>query len=183
MPRPPKLPIKPEDEEPALRKLETEAPWYALLSRRAGDMAIILLARGLLGLACAGIGGFGVWYTFWNSVSGAASTDQQFIGTLALVVGIPSGLATALLWRNGESPRRVRRTFAAIALLTAIVAPFVAGHIQGVHTYYGLFGGVLRLPVIAVSESLMTMLVASAVAANVVSAALMTYRMARYGEM
>ena len=161
----------------------TERPWRATLSRRAGDIAIVLLARGSLGLAAAGIAGFGVWYTFWNSVSGGATTDQQFIGTLALVVGVPSGLATAALWRNGESPPRVRWTFAAVALLAAIVAPYIAGQIQGVHTYYGLFGGVLRLPVIDVADSLMTMLVASAAAANIVSAALMTYRMARYGEV
>ena len=166
-----------------MNKLRTKRPWHATLSRRGGDMALILLARGLLGIIAAGIAGFGVWYTFWNSVSGGATTDQQFIGTLALVVGLPSGAAAAALWRNGESPRRVRWTFAAAALLTAVAAPYVAGQIQGVHTYYGLFGGVLRLPVIDVADSLMTMLVASAVAANLVSAALMTYRMARYDEI
>ncbi len=160
-----------------------DRPWHAPLSRRAGDIAIVLLARGSLGLVVAAICGFGVWYTFWNSVSGAATTNQQFIGTLALVVGVPSGLATAVMWRNGESPPRVRWAFAAAALLTAILAPFVAVQIEGVHTYYALFGGVLRLPVIDVADALMTMLVTSAVAANVVSAALMTYRMARYGEV
>lgn len=166
-----------------MSRLGTENPWYASLSRRAGDIAIVLVARALLGLACSVACAFGVWYTFWNSVSGAASTDQQFIGTLAFVVGVPAGLVAAVIWRNGESPRRVRWTFAAIAVLAAVAAPFVAGHIQGVHTYYGLFGGVLRLPVIDVSESLMTMLVVSAVAVNLVSAALMAYRMARHGEM
>lgn len=160
-----------------------DRPWHAPLSRRAGDIAMVLLARGSIGLVAAAVCGFGVWYTFWNTVSGGASTDQQFIGILALVVGIPSGLATAIIWRNGESPPRVRWTFAAIALLTAILAPFVAVQITGVYTYYALFGGVLRLPVIDVADALMTMLVASTVAANVVSAALMTYRMARYGEV
>ena len=111
------------------------------------------------------------------------SQGRHFIATLALVVGVPSGLITASLWLNLESPRRIRWLFALIALGVAVAAPYVVVLVKGVNTYYGLFFGVLRLPVIDVADSLYTMLIASSVAANVVAAILATYRMTKYREI
>lgn len=153
------------------------------LIQQAGDIVLILLARGLLGLACSAISGFVVWLGIWSYVHGPALTGTTFIALLALVVGIPSGLITAILWNNAESPRLVRWVFALVALGVAVVAPYVVMLIKGVETYYGLFGGVLRLPVIDVSDALYTMLVTSSVAANAVAAILATYRMAKHREI
>ena len=102
---------------------------------------------------------------------------------LALVIGTPSGLITALLWHNAESPRRIRWLFAFIILGVAVAAPYIFVLIKGVKTYYGLFFGVLRLPVIDVADALYTMLIVSSVAANIFAAVLATYRMARYREI
>ena len=143
----------------------------------------MLLARGLLGLACSAISGFVVWLAIWSYVHGPALTGTTFVATLALVVGTPSGIVTAILWLNTESPRRIRWLFALIALVVAVVAPYVFMTVRGVETYYGLFWGVLRLPVIDVADALYTMLITSAVAANAVSGALAAYRMARYREI
>ena len=151
--------------------------------REAGDICLVVLARGLLGLACSAVSGFIVWLAIWSYVHGPALTGTTFVATLALVIGTPSGLATAILWRNAESPRRTRWLFAIIAVLVAIVAPYLIMTVRGVQTYYGLFGGSLRLPVIDVSEALFIMLLWSAVAANVVSGALAAYRMVRYREI
>lgn len=150
---------------------------------QAGDIVLVVLARGLLGLAFSAISGFVVWLAIWSYVHGPALSGSTFVAILALVVGTPSGLAAALLWRNAESPRRVRWSFALTALAVAVVAPYVVMQVKGVDTYYGLFGGVLRLPVIDVTDALYTMLVSSAVSTNVVSAALATYRMGRYREI
>jgi len=154
-----------------------------LLLDQAGDIGLVLLARGLLGLACSTICGFLAWLAIWSYVHGPALTGSTFIATLALVVGVPSGLITAFLWLNLESPRRIRWLFAFIALGVAIAAPYLVVLVKGVNTYYGLFFGVLRLPVIDVADSLYTMLIASSVAANVVAAILATYRMTKYREI
>ena len=155
----------------------------SLLLQQAGDIGLVLLARGLLGLACSAICGFVVWLAIWSYVHGPALTGTTFIATLALVVGVPSGLITAIMWHNAESPRRVRWLFALLILVVAVASPYVVVLVKGVNTYYGLFFGVLRLPVIDVADSLYTMLVASSVAANVFAAALATYRMAKYREI
>ena len=144
---------------------------------------MVLLARGLLGLACSAISGFVVWLAIWSYVHGSALTGNTFIVTLSLVIGVPSGLITAILWHNLETPRRIRWLFALIALGVAIVAPYLVVLIKGVNTYYGLFFGVLRLPVIDVSDSLYTMIIASSVAANAVAAVLATCRMSKYREI
>ena len=151
--------------------------------REGGDIGLVLLARGLLGLACSAISGFIVWLAIWSYVHGPALSGNTFIATLAFVVGVPSGLVTAILWHNLESPRHIRWLFASIALGMAIVGPYVVGLLQGVNTSYGLFFGVLRLPVIDVADSLYTMLIASSVAANAIAAILATYRMYRYREI
>ena len=153
------------------------------LLQQAGDIVLVLLARGLLGLACSAISGFVVWLAIWSYVHGPALTGTTFVALLALVVGIPSGLITAILWNNAESPRLVRWVFALVALIVAVAAPYVVMLIKGVETYYGLFGGVLRLPVIDVSDALYTMLITSSVAANAVAAVLATYRMAKHREI
>ena len=151
--------------------------------QQAGDIGLVLLARGLLGLACSAISGFVVWLAIWSYVHGPALTGTTFMATLALVVGTPSGLVTAILWHNAESPRRIRWLFALISLAVAVVAPYVVMTVRGVETYYGLFWGVLRLPVIDVADALYIMLITSTVAANAVSGVLAAYRMARYREI
>ena len=163
-------------------------PWIDRIETRlhlqqAGDIGLVLLARGLLGLACSAISGFVVWLAIWSYVHGPALTGTTFVATLALVVGTPSGIVTAILWHNIESPRRIRWLFALIALVVAVAAPYVFMMVRGVETYYGLFFGVLRLPVIDVADALYTMLITSTVAANAVSGALAAYRMARYREI
>ena len=155
----------------------------SLLLQQAGDISLVLLARGLLGLACSTVTGFIVWLAIWSYVHGPALTGNTFIVTLALVIGIPTGLVTAILWHNAESPRRIQLLSAFIAVGMAVSAPYIFVLIKGVKTYYGLFFGVLRLPVIDVADSLYTMLIVSSVAANVVAAALATYRMAKYREI
>ena len=164
-------------------KLHRYRTYLNVVAREAGDIGLVVLARGLLGLACSAISGFIIWLAIWSYVHGPALTGTTFIATLALVVGIPSGLVTAILWNNLESPRRVRWLFAFVALGVAVAAPYIVVLIKGVETYYGLFFGVLRLPVIDVSDSLYTMLIASSVAANAVAAVLATYRMAKYREI
>lgn len=151
--------------------------------REGGDIGLVLLARGLLGLACSAVSGFVVWLAIWSYVHGPALTGSTFVAILALVVGTPSGLITAIIWHNSESPRRIKWLFPFVILGVAVAAPYIFVLIKGVKTYYGLFFGVLRLPVIDVSEALYTMLIASSVAANVVAAVLATYRMARYREI
>ena len=151
--------------------------------REGGDIGLVLLARGLLGLTCSAISGFVVWLAIWSYVHGPALTGTTFIATLALVVGVPSGLITAILWNNLESPRRIRWLFAFIAVGVAVAAPYVVVLLKGVETYYGLFFGVLRLPVIDVADSLYTMLIASSVAANGIAAVLATYRMSKFREI
>lgn len=151
--------------------------------REGGDIGLVLLARGLLGLACSAISGFVVWLAIWSYVHGPALTGTTFVAILALVVGTPSGLITAIIWHNSESPRRIKWLFAFLILGVAVAAPYLFVLIKGVKTYYGLFFGVLRLPVIDVSEALYTMLIASSVAANIFAAVLATYRMARYREI
>ena len=134
-------------------------------------------------MACSTVVGFVVWLAIWSYVHGPALTGTTFIATLALVVGIPSGLVTAILWNNMESPPRVRWLLAAITLGVAVAAPYTVVLIKGINTYYGLFFGVLRLPVIDVADSLYTMLIASSVGANAVAAIMATYRMSRYREI
>ena len=151
--------------------------------REGGDIGLVLLARGLLGLACSAISGFVVWLAIWSYVHGPALTGNTFIATLALVIGVPSGLITAILWHNLETPRRIRWLFALIALGVAIAAPYLVVLIKGINTYYGLFFGVFRLPVIDVADSLYTMIIASSVGANAVAAVLATYRMSKYREI
>lgn len=151
--------------------------------REGGDIGLVLLARGLLGLACSAVSGFVVWLAIWSYVHGPALTGTTFVALLALVIGTPSGLITALLWHNAESPRRIRWLFAFIILGVAVAAPYIFVLIKGVKTYYGLFFGVLRLPVIDVADALYTMLIVSSVAANIFAAVLATYRMARYREI
>ena len=151
--------------------------------REGGDIGLVLLARGLLGLACSAISGFVVWLAIWSYVHGPALTGTTFIATLALVVGVPSGLITAILWNNLESPRRIQWLFAFIAVGVAVAAPYIFVLIKGVETYYGLFFGVLRLPVIDVADSLYTMLIVSSVAANGIAAVLATYRMSKFREI
>ena len=169
--------------ENALKSSLRERIGSSLILQQAGDIGLVLLARGLLGLACSTISGFIVWLAIWSYVHGPALTGTTFVATLALVVGTPSGLITAILWNNAESPRRVRWLFAFLTLGMAVAAPYVVMLIKGVETYYGLFFGVLRLPVIDVSDALYTMLIASSVAANFFAAVLATYRMARYREI
>ncbi len=155
----------------------------SLILQQAGDIVLVLLARGLLGLACSAVSGFIVWLAIWSYVHGPALTGTTFVATLALVVGTPAGLITAILWNNAESPRRIRWLFAFIALGVAVGAPYIFVLIKGVETYYGLFFGVLRLPVIDVADSLYTMLIVSSVAANAVAAIMATYRMAKFREI
>ena len=143
----------------------------------------MVLARGLLGLVLSAIAGFVAWMGIWPYVLGPALSEPRFVITLALVIGTPSGLVTALLWRNSESPPRIRWLFALVSLAVAVATPCIVMLVKDVHTYYALFGGAIRLPVIDVADALFTMLVSSAVAANVVSGALATYRMARYREI
>ena len=166
-----------------LNRLRTYRTRSAYLLRDVGDIGLVVLARGLLGLALSAIAGFVVWLGIWPYVHGPALSEPRFVAMLALVIGTPSGLATALLWRNSESPRRIRWLLALVALAVAVVTPCVVMLIKGVQTYYGLFGGSIRLPVIDVADALFTMLVSSAVAANIVAGALATYRMARYREI
>lgn len=166
-----------------LTRLRTTRNYLDTIMREAGDIGLVLLARGLLGLACSAISGFLVWLAIWSYVHGPALTGTTFVATLALVVGIPSGLVTAILWHNLESPRRVRWMFALVALSVAVAAPYVVMLVKGIETYYGLFFGVLRLPVIDVADALYTALIASSIAANVVAAVLATYRMSRYREI
>lgn len=166
-----------------MTRLRTARKYLDAILREAGDIGLVLLARGLIGLACSAISGFIVWMAIWSYVHGPALTGTTFVALLALVVGIPSGLVTALLWHNAESPRRVRWLFAFLILGMAVAAPYLVVLIKGVKTYYGLFFGVLRLPVIDVSDALYTMLIASSVAANIFAAVLATYRMARYREI
>ena len=166
-----------------MTRLRTTRNYLDTILREAGDIGLVLLARGLLGLACSAISGFLVWLAIWSYVHGPALTGTTFVATLALVVGIPSGLVTAILWHNAESPRRIRWMFALIALGSAVAFPYVFMVVRGVETYYGLFFGVLRLPVIDVADALYVMLVTSSVAANAVAAVLATYRMAKYREI
>ena len=147
------------------------------------DIGLVLLARGLLGLAFAGICAFGSWTIIWPYVQGPALSGARFVGTLALVVGIPAGVAAAIIWRNAESPRRIQCVFALASIVVGVAAPYAVMQIKGVETYYGLFRGTVRLPVIDVSDALLTMAVASAVAVNVVSGLLAAYRMYRYREL
>ena len=167
----------------SLKRLRRGQIGSSFLLQQAGDIGLVVLARGLLGLACSAISGFIVWLAIWSYVHGPALTGTTFVATLALVVGIPSGLVTAILWHNLESPRRIRWLFALIALGSAVAFPYVVMLVKGVKTYYGLFFGVLRLPVIDVADALYVMLVTSSVAANAVAAVLATYRMARYREI
>ena len=166
-----------------MTRLQTARNYLDIILREAGDIGLVLLARGLLGLACSAVSGFLVWLAIWSYVHGPALTGTTFVATLALVVGIPSGLVTAILWHNAESPRRIRWMFAFIALGAAVVFPYVFMLVRGVQTYYGLFFGVLRLPVIDVADAVYVMLVTSSVAANAVAAVLATYRMAKYREI
>ena len=166
-----------------MTRFRTARNYLDVILREAGDIGLVLLARGLLGLACSAISGFLVWLAIWSYVHGPALTGTTFVATLALVVGIPSGLVTAILWHNLESPRRIRWLFALIALASAVAFPYVVMLVRGVETYYGLFFGVLRLPVIDVADALYVMLITSSVAANVVAAVLATYRMAKYREI
>ena len=155
----------------------------ASVRRYIGDIALSAIARGVLGLVFAGVAGLFFWFFLWRYVQAPAATETRFIATLALLIGIPEGLATAIVWRNAESPRRVRWAFAAAALLAAVAAPYVAMQIRGVQTYHALFGGSVRLPVIDVADALGAMIVSSALAANAVAGALAVYRMARYREI
>ena len=166
-----------------LNRLRTYRTRSAGIIQQAGDITLVALARGLLGLACSAVSGFLVWLAIWSYVHGPALTGSTFAATMSLVIGTPSGLATSLLWRNAESPRRIRWLFTLVTLAVAVIAPYVVMLIRGINTYYGLFGGSLRLPVIDVSDALFIMLVTSAVAANCVAGALAVYRMARYREI
>lgn len=166
-----------------MTRVRTARNYMDAVLREGGDIGLVLLARGLLGLACSAISGFIVWLAIWSYVHGPALTGSTFVAILALVVGTPSGLITALLWYNAESPRRIRWLFAFLILGVAVAAPYLFVLIKGVKTYYGLFFGVLRLPVIDVSDALYTMLIASSVAANIFAAVLATYRMAKYREI
>ena len=166
-----------------MTRLRTTRHYLDIVLREAGEISLVLLARGLLGLACSAISGFLVWLAIWSYVHGPALTGTTFVATLALVVGIPSGLVTAILWHNAESPRRIRWMFALIALGSAVAFPYVFMLVRGVETHYGLFFGVLRLPVIDVADALYVMLITSSVAANAVAAVLATYRMAKYREI
>ena len=166
-----------------LTMLRTARNFLDAMIREGGDIGLVLLARGLLGLACSTVSGFIVWLAIWSYVHGPALTGTTFVAVLALVVGVPSGLITAILWHNVESPRRVKWLFALLILGMAVASPYVFMLVKGVKTYYGLFFGVLRLPVIDVSDALYAMLIVSSVAANIFAAVLATYRMVKYREI
>ena len=153
------------------------------LFRYLGDIALVVLARGLLSLALAPISGFGGWIAFWPSVQGLDDPVPLFVLRMTLVIGVPAGVATVVLWWNTESPTRVRVINAAVIMLVATALPAAVMAVKGVETYYALFAGTYRIPVIDVSDALITMVASAGVGTNVVAAALSIYRMARYREI
>ena len=143
---------------------------------------MIAVVRLGLGAAFSLAVGFVAWLASWVFQRPSLASDGLFL-TQGIVTGIAVGTVAAFFWWNLETPRGVRWALAGAVVAAGVVAPIVALALGDVETYNTLVGPSKRLPAIVMGDLISTMILSSALAANVVAAGSGIYRMVRYREV
>ena len=150
--------------------------------RDADTIGLSILARIVLGGPVSVFAGFAAWmFGFWFQVSRSGS-DSFFI-TQGVLTGLAAGAVAAFFWWNTETPLKTQRFYALIVLAVAVASPVIVTQFAEIDTYNTLIGPSRRVAVIVKGDLISTMIFSSAIAANVVAAALGIYRMFRYREI
>ena len=147
------------------------------------ELLVNVLARGLLGLFLATILGFGSWSLIRDSIQTPNSDSASFFLVHAAMMGGPAALGAAVAWWNTQSSGRAHWLTVFLTMGITVASTWLVIEIWEVDTYYALFRGVLRVPVISTRDMLTKMMTAAVLSGNAVAAALYLYRALRHREV
>ena len=147
------------------------------------ELLIIMLARGALGLFLSAILGFGSWSLIRIFIPTPNSDSASFFLVHAAMIGGPAAVGAALAWWNTQSSGRVHWLTVFLTMGITVVSTWLIIEIWEVDTYYALFGGVHRLPVISTRDMLTRLMTGAVLSGNAAAAAFYLYRALRHREV
>lgn len=150
--------------------------------RDADTVALVGFVRLMLGGPLSLALGFVAWLMGWWFQGARVGTDT-FFTVQGVITGIATGAVVAFFWWNTETPPKVQWSYAVIVMVVAIASPIVLMQFAEIDTYNTLIGPSRRVAVIVKGDLISTMIFSSAIAANVVAAALGMFRMFRHREI
>lgn len=150
--------------------------------RDADTVALVGFVRLMLGGPISVAAGFAAWVLAWW-VQGARVGNDSFFIVQGAVTGLAAGAVAAFFWWNTETPLKIQWIYAGVVLAVAVASPTIVMQFADIDTYNTLIGPSRRVAVIVKGDLISTMIFSSAIAANVVAAALGIYRMFRHNEI
>lgn len=147
------------------------------------DAALWIVARALLGVFSSVGLAMVTWVISQLFLRDLSVASGGYFLTQALVIGAPAGIGAVAAWWNPNAPASLRLLQAALIPLAAAFGAWLVIEVRGVETYYALFGGSQRIPVVVQGDMLGTLVASSVIIGNAIGAALHIYRVVRYRDM